>query len=85
LAVTTKRYVFTAIIIDCNFMQIIGRKKEIESLTHLTETKQSEFVAISGRRRVGKNLFGTFWYANIWETGLLFIIQEWRIPKWRYN
>lgn len=35
-------------------MQLIGRKREIEELTRLKESKQAEFVAVYGRRRVGK-------------------------------
>lgn len=35
-------------------MQIIGRKKEIAELTRLKESNQAEFVALYGRRRVGK-------------------------------
>ena len=35
-------------------MQIIGRKREIKELTRLKESKQAEFVALYGRRRVGK-------------------------------
>ena len=35
-------------------MQIIGRKREIKELQRLKESKQAEFVAIYGRRRVGK-------------------------------
>ena len=44
-------------------MKIIGRKKEIESLERYVSSEQSEFIALYGRRRVGKtflirNLFG---------------------------
>lgn len=44
-------------------MKIIGRKKEIESLERYVNSEQSEFIALYGRRRVGKtflirNLFG---------------------------
>lgn len=35
-------------------MKIIGRKKEIERLNELYESSKPEFVAIFGRRRVGK-------------------------------
>lgn len=35
-------------------MQIIGRKREIAELTRLKESNQAEFVALYGRRRVGK-------------------------------
>ena len=34
---------------------IIGRKAEIESLTRLLKTGKSEFIALYGRRRVGKS------------------------------
>ncbi|MBK8566824.1 MAG: ATP-binding protein [Saprospiraceae bacterium] len=33
---------------------IIGRKKEIEKLDAITQSKKSEFLAVYGRRRVGK-------------------------------
>lgn len=44
-------------------MKIIGRQKEIQSLERYIASEQSEFVALYGRRRVGKtflirNLFG---------------------------
>jgi len=35
-------------------MKLIGRTKEQEELRRLTESGQPEFVAIYGRRRVGK-------------------------------
>lgn len=35
-------------------MDIIGRKKEIEVLKSVMDSKQSEFVVVYGRRRVGK-------------------------------
>ena len=35
-------------------MQLIGREKEKKELTRLKESKQAEFVAVYGRRRVGK-------------------------------
>ena len=33
---------------------IVGRKKEIEELEHLFDSDRPEFVAVYGRRRVGK-------------------------------
>ena len=33
---------------------MVGRKKEIEELNRLFDSNESEFVAIYGRRRVGK-------------------------------
>jgi AAA+ ATPase superfamily predicted ATPase len=35
-------------------MQIVGRKREIAELKRLKESNQAEFVAVYGRRRVGK-------------------------------
>ena len=35
-------------------MTIIGREKEIEEFRHLYDSGKAEFVAIYGRRRVGK-------------------------------
>jgi predicted AAA+ superfamily ATPase len=35
-------------------VNIIGRKNEIEGLTTLYHSKKAEFVAVYGRRRVGK-------------------------------
>ena len=34
---------------------IIGRKPELETLKYLYESQKSEFLAIYGRRRVGKS------------------------------
>lgn len=34
--------------------KLVGRKKEIQTLQQLYESKRSEFVALYGRRRVGK-------------------------------
>ena len=34
--------------------EIVGRKKEIELLQQIVESEEPEFVAIYGRRRVGK-------------------------------
>lgn len=34
--------------------QIIGRKKEIELLTEYYHSGKAEFVAVYGRRRIGK-------------------------------
>ena len=44
-------------------MKIIGRQKEIQDLERYIDSEQSEFIALYGRRRVGKtflirNLFG---------------------------
>ena len=33
---------------------LIGRKKEIEELSELYNSNKAEFVAIYGRRRIGK-------------------------------
>ena len=33
---------------------IIGREEEIEKLDRLLQSKKSEFLAVYGRRRVGK-------------------------------
>ena len=33
---------------------IIGRNKEIEQLDKIIQSKKSEFLAVYGRRRVGK-------------------------------
>ncbi len=35
-------------------INIIGRKNEMQTLRHLYESEQSEFIAVYGRRRVGK-------------------------------
>jgi AAA+ ATPase superfamily predicted ATPase len=39
---------------------MIGRKEEQEELQQIIESNQSEFVAVFGRRRVGKTLFRAF-------------------------
>ena len=54
-------------------MKIIGRKREIDLLTQLYDSQKPEFVALYGRRRVGKTylikeLFGgkfTFWHTGM--------------------
>ena len=33
---------------------MVGRSKEIKELTRLYESDESEFIAVYGRRRVGK-------------------------------
>jgi hypothetical protein len=47
---------------------IIGRKKEIQVLESLKESKKSEFLAVYGRRRVGK----TYLIRNVFEGEFLF-------------
>ena len=42
-------------------MKLAGRKKEVKLLNHLLEKDESEFVAVYGRRRVGK----TFLIKNV--------------------
>ena len=43
-------------------MQLIGREREREELNRLNESNQAEFVAVYGRRRVGKTyLIRTFY------------------------
>ena len=37
------------------YSSIIGRKQEIASLERIFKSKKSEFVAIYGRRRIGKS------------------------------
>jgi hypothetical protein len=37
-----------------NEILIIGRKKEIQKLDSITQSKKSEFLTVYGRRRVGK-------------------------------
>ena len=34
--------------------ELIGRKNEIEELEHYAQSAKAEFVAIYGRRRIGK-------------------------------
>ena len=48
-------YTFTAKLKDFQIMsEIVGRKKEIELLQQIVESNEPEFVAVYGRRRVGK-------------------------------
>ena len=42
-------------ILDMNQSQIVGRKNELERLFRLYNSDKSEYVAIYGRRRVGKS------------------------------
>ena len=47
---------------------IIGRKSEQDTLARIYESRQSEFVAICGRRRVGK----TFLVREYFEQEMVF-------------
>ena len=47
---------------------IIGRKSEQDTLAHIFESRQSEFVAVCGRRRVGK----TFLVREYFEQEMVF-------------
>ncbi|MBQ5577059.1 MAG: ATP-binding protein, partial [Bacteroidales bacterium] len=49
-------------------MKIIGRKEQVSELLSFTKSEQSEFVAIYGRRRVGK----TFLIKNLFEKQMAF-------------
>lgn len=49
-------------------MKIIGRKEQVAELLSFTKSEQSEFVAIYGRRRVGK----TFLIKNLFEKQMAF-------------
>ena len=54
-------------------MQIIGRKNEIEELETLYNSRKPEFVAIYGRRRVGKTYLVKELFKDrftFWHTGL---------------
>lgn len=44
--------------------EIIGRKKEISELKKLYASRKAEFVAIYGRRRVGKTFITTYGLAH---------------------
>src|SRR5690242_16450877 len=44
--------------------EIIGRKEEIDLLKQLYESKQAEFLAIYGRRRVGKTYLITEFFRD---------------------
>ena len=48
--------------------QIIGRKNEIERLNKYAQSNQAEFIAIYGRRRVGK----TYLINNVFRSRLAF-------------
>ena len=49
-------------------MKIIGRKKEIEQLEKIYDSHKNEFVAITGRRRVGK----TYLVSQLFENRITF-------------
>ncbi len=44
--------------------KIIGRKKEIEVLSHVRGSKKAEFIAVYGRRRVGKTFLIREYFKN---------------------
>lgn len=50
---------------------IIGREQEIGKLENYISSRKSEFIAIYGRRRVGK----TFLVKELFETGLHSALQ----------
>ena len=54
LAVSYIFYTFAAKLNHFFMSNIVGRKKEIELLQRIVESSEPEFVAIYGRRRVGK-------------------------------
>ena len=43
---------------------IIGRKKELDALNRLYNSAQSEFIAVYGRRRVGKTFLIRQFFKN---------------------
>lgn len=47
-----------------NYKTIIGRKEEIAKLQKISKSKKSEFVAIYGRRRVGKSYLVNEFFGN---------------------
>ncbi len=49
-------------------MKLAGRKKEVKLLNHLLEKDQSEFVAVYGRRRVGK----TYLIRQVYKNDIVF-------------
>jgi hypothetical protein len=54
-------------------MELIGREKEIEELERIWQSGNSEFVAIYGRRRVGKTYLVKTLFENrmaFWHTGM---------------
>ena len=51
---------------------IIGRKSEIELLQRQYQVNQSSFIAVYGRRRVGK----TFLIRSVFEDKMLFTIKN---------
>ena len=54
-------------------MKLIGREKEIKELENLYKSDSSEFVAVYGRRRVGKTFLIKELFKNrltFWHTGL---------------
>ena len=50
-------------------VKLIGRKKELEALREYISSNKSEFVAVYGRRRVGKHFLSVRWQ----RTTLLFM------------
>lgn len=60
---------------------IVGREKEIELLKGLLEEEESQFVAIYGRRRVGK----TFLIREAFNYSFAFNIQVYMAPHSKSN
>lgn len=60
---------------------LIGRKEELKTLHQALIADESKFVAIYGRRRVGK----TFLVREAFNNDFAFIIQDWQMRPIAYN
>lgn len=62
---------------------LIGREKEIQELRQAYDSEESKFVAIFGRRRIGK----TYLVREVFMINLRFLTPEWLKPQRRnsYN
>ena len=58
---------------------LIGREKEIQELRQAYDSEESKFVAIFGRRRIGK----TYLVREVFMINLRFPTPEWQKPQRR--
>ena len=69
-------------------MDIVGREREIEALENCYESDRSEFVAVYGRRRVGKTFLVKTLFKNrlaFYATGVLGGDNETQLNAWNFE
>ena len=70
------------------YPNIIGREMEISTLERLYKSKKSEFVAIYGRRRIGKTFLVKQFFQDSFDfytTGIYKISKAEQLKDWQEN